>query len=139
MLGQSKNVFQAEIDAACEFIDFLKFNASYMEEIYKNQHKSTKILKNYKNKNIDVEYTKNTKDQKKITTSKNRGSKFFSYLIVFIISFFALVILLDTLKSPLINVFPVLEVILFSLFETLQMQMAYARNSSKGQCFLLFL
>ena len=30
MLGQSKNVFQAEIDAACEFIDFLNFNASYM-------------------------------------------------------------------------------------------------------------
>ena len=40
MLGQSKNVFQAEIDAACEFIDFLKFNASYMEEIYKNQPES---------------------------------------------------------------------------------------------------
>ena len=41
MLGQSKNVFQAEVDAACEFIDFLKFNASYMEEIYKNQPESS--------------------------------------------------------------------------------------------------
>ena len=41
MLGQSKNVFQAEIDAACEFIDFLNFNASYMEEIYKNQPESS--------------------------------------------------------------------------------------------------
>lgn len=41
MLGQSKNVYQAEIDAACEFIDFLNFNASYMEEIYKNQPESS--------------------------------------------------------------------------------------------------
>ena len=46
--------------------------------------------------------------------------KFFSYLTVFIISFVALIILVDTLKVPLINVFPDLEVILFSLFETFQ-------------------
>ena len=51
---------------------------------------------------------------------KNNGIKFFSYLIVFIISFVALIILLDTLKTPLINVFPGLEIILFNLFETLQ-------------------
>ncbi|MCH7408857.1 L-glutamate gamma-semialdehyde dehydrogenase [Belliella sp. DSM 111904] len=37
MLGQSKNAFQAEIDAACEFIDFLKFNVQYMTEIYAQQ------------------------------------------------------------------------------------------------------
>jgi len=37
MLGQSKNVFQAEIDAACEFIDFLRFNVKYMVEIYSQQ------------------------------------------------------------------------------------------------------
>ena len=61
--------------------------------------------------------------QKTIATSKNTNnkvSKFFSYLIVLIISFVALIILLDTLKTPLINVFPGLEIILFSLFETLQ-------------------
>ena len=50
----------------------------------------------------------------------NKGSKFFSYLIVFIISFVALVVLVDTLKTPLISVFPGLEIILFNLFETLQ-------------------
>ena len=37
MLGQSKNAFQAEIDAACEFIDFLKFNVHFLSEIYKQQ------------------------------------------------------------------------------------------------------
>ncbi|HEX6845702.1 MAG TPA: L-glutamate gamma-semialdehyde dehydrogenase [Chitinophagaceae bacterium] len=37
MLGQSKNVFQAEIDAACELIDFLRFNVHFLSEIYKQQ------------------------------------------------------------------------------------------------------
>ena len=37
MLGQSKNVFQAEVDAACEFIDFLRFNVSFMRELYEEQ------------------------------------------------------------------------------------------------------
>ena len=37
MLNQSKNVFQAEIDAACEFIDFINFNVKYAEDIYSEQ------------------------------------------------------------------------------------------------------
>ena len=37
MIAQSKTVHQAEIDAACEFIDFLRFNAFFMQEIYQNQ------------------------------------------------------------------------------------------------------
>jgi 1-pyrroline-5-carboxylate dehydrogenase len=37
MLGQSKNAFQAEIDSACEIIDFLRFNVQYMSEIYSEQ------------------------------------------------------------------------------------------------------
>lgn len=37
MLGQSKNVFQAEIDAACEFADFLRFNVHFLSEIYRQQ------------------------------------------------------------------------------------------------------
>ncbi|MCS7018078.1 MAG: L-glutamate gamma-semialdehyde dehydrogenase [Cytophagales bacterium] len=37
MLGQSKNVFQAEIDAACEIVDFLRFNVYFMQEIYRQQ------------------------------------------------------------------------------------------------------
>lgn len=37
MLGQSKNVFQAEIDSACELIDFLRFNVHFLSEIYKQQ------------------------------------------------------------------------------------------------------
>lgn len=41
MLGQSKNVFQAEIDSACEITDFLRFNVHYLSEIYKQQPNSS--------------------------------------------------------------------------------------------------
>jgi len=41
MLAQSKNIFQAEIDAACELIDFLRFNVQYMSEIYAEQPESS--------------------------------------------------------------------------------------------------
>ncbi len=41
MLGQSKNVFQAEIDSACELIDFFRFNVKYMAEIYGYQPQSS--------------------------------------------------------------------------------------------------
>ncbi|ROI07745.1 L-glutamate gamma-semialdehyde dehydrogenase [Chryseobacterium sp. H3056] len=37
MIGQSKNVHQAEIDAACEFIDFLRFNVEFMTDLYSEQ------------------------------------------------------------------------------------------------------
>ena len=41
MIGQSKNVYQAEIDAACELIDFFRFNVEFMTEIYSNQPQSS--------------------------------------------------------------------------------------------------
>ena len=79
--------------------------------------KSTELLK-------DNEIYKENKIQENTTTENNikisKISDFFSYLLVFLISFVALIILLDTLKSPLINVFPGLEIILFNLFETLK-------------------
>ena len=37
MLGQSKNVYQAEIDSACELIDFLRFNVHFLSDIYRQQ------------------------------------------------------------------------------------------------------
>jgi 1-pyrroline-5-carboxylate dehydrogenase len=40
MLGQSKNAYQAEIDSACELIDFLRFNVYFMSEIYRDQPES---------------------------------------------------------------------------------------------------
>ena len=89
------------------------------EEIVENKNPISKIETELNNQKKE----KNIEKRKEIKISKNTentGNKFFSYLIVFIISFVALIILLDTLKNPLINVFPGLEIILFNLFETLQ-------------------
>lgn len=46
MLGQSKNVFQAEIDSTCELVDFLRFNVKFMEEIYTGQPRSDRGIWN---------------------------------------------------------------------------------------------
>ena len=85
-----------------------------------------KIVENT-NKPNDVSIPKDIDDkihEKQIPVKnkikKNTSGKFFSYLVVSIISFAALIILIDTLKVPLISVFPGLEIILFSLFEILK-------------------
>lgn len=46
MIAQSKNVMQAEIDAACELIDFLRFNVEFMTDIYTNQPESSRGMWN---------------------------------------------------------------------------------------------
>jgi 1-pyrroline-5-carboxylate dehydrogenase len=46
MIVQSKNIFQAEIDAACELIDFLRFNVEFMTQIYSDQPKSNSDMWN---------------------------------------------------------------------------------------------
>jgi 1-pyrroline-5-carboxylate dehydrogenase len=46
MLGQSKNIYQAEIDCVCEFVDFLRLNCRFMHEIYRDQPYSPKGIFN---------------------------------------------------------------------------------------------
>ena len=94
-------------------------------KVEKKEEKIEEKKKEFEKINTKVNNKKeNILDKQKNNTlsknSKNNGIKFFSYLIVFIISFVALIILLDTLKIPLINVFPGLEIVLFNLFETLK-------------------
>ena len=71
-----------------------------------------------------VKKTKKIFEKEKSSTKKIKKEKidinYFSFFVVFIISFVALIILLDTLKTPLINIFPGLEIILINLYETLQ-------------------
>ena len=98
----------------------IETKAENKEDKIEEKQQPEEIIKteiNNKKKEKNSEKQKNTSTLKK---TENKGSKFFSYLIVFIISFVALIILLDTLKTPIINVFPGLEIILFNLFETLQ-------------------
>ena len=107
----------------------LKLNDDVIDEVSENQ-----IIKEIDEKNKpSIEKTVIEKKEKVIKktlvndpkpinhnkTSKNQG-KFFSFLIVFFISLIAFVVLVDTLKRPLINIFPHLEVFLLNLYETLQ-------------------
>ena len=54
--------------------------------------------------------------------------KFLSYIIVSIITFVAIIIVLDTFKSPLSNIFPNLELVLYNLFETLRDVILFAKD-----------
>ena len=75
------------------------------------------VNENKKSKS-ELSAIKETKGKSELV--ETQSTKFFSYLIVFIISLGALIILLDTLKAPLINIFPGLEFLLFNLYETLK-------------------
>jgi len=54
--------------------------------------------------------------------------KFLSYMIVTIITFVAIIIVLDTFKDPLSNIFPNLELVLYNLFETLRDLILFAKD-----------
>ena len=71
--------------------------------------------KRFKNKNFKTKKALVKYENRKKITFKN----LLSYFIVFIISFVALIIILDTFKSPLINYFPELELILYNLYESI--------------------
>jgi len=100
-------------------------NEDKLDIVDKKIEQTNEVKKSSSHSKID---TKDKKDLDKIADkqipsknkTKNTSGKFFSYIIVFIISFVALIILIDTLKTPLINIFPGLENILFSLFEMLK-------------------
>ena len=90
-------------------------------EPHENKTENDEIVKNNETISKNLTHKKQGKPNNlSLDKKKNIGSKFFSYLVVFFISLIALVILLDTLKTPLINTFPSLEVFLFNLFETLK-------------------
>ena len=88
------------------------------EDKSKNQFIKKLVEENKKAKS-ELSTIKETESKTEVI-KKTQSSKFFSYLIVFIISLGALIILLDTLKTPLIIIFPGLELLLFNLYETLK-------------------
>jgi len=116
---------------SCNHIWFFKKDLKEKLEIQKNEE--TKIIENQlsvdskiTNKTINTKdnYNKTSKKKSEIVKYQHKNkfsfSTFLSYIIVAIISFCALIILIDTFKSPLYNIFPGLELILYSLFETLK-------------------
>ena len=127
---------------SCDHVWFYKIEKNYTEPLPLSDNFADKNFENEINNIIleninepnDVSLQKDIDDKKDKTEDRiakkqipeknkiknNTSGKFFSYLLVSIISFVALIILIDTLKVPLINVFPGLEIHLFNLFETLK-------------------
>ena len=90
--------------------------------VVKKVKESSKVQEKDKKKRI-IEPKKNYKGTEIIEYKSKSSfslSNFLSYILVFIISFIAIIIVLDTFKTPLYNIFPKLEFLLFSLFETLK-------------------
>ena len=84
---------------------------------------NTELSKAKLNQELDKDIKKDNIIHNSDLPKKSRNitfGKFLSYIIVSIISFAVFVILIDTLKTPLIDIFPGLEILLFNLFETLQ-------------------
>ena len=93
-----------------------KVNFDNDNELYKNDKFTNNRTENKKEKKIDNKKYQLTKYNKK---SNFTFTKFLSYLVVSIISFIALIVIIDTFEKPLYSNFPVLELIMFNLFETL--------------------
>ena len=114
---------------ACGHVWFYK-----KEDEYKVNDEKAIISEEIDKKNQIPENTSPKKVKKQIFSKEKRGTeiveytpkttftfgKFLSYIIVIIVSFIAVVLLLDTFKVPLYKFFPNLEFILFSLYETLK-------------------
>ncbi len=84
---------------------------------------NSESLKSKLNHEIDKDIKNDNTIKKSDLPKKSKNitfTKFLSYIIVSIISFAVFVILIDTIKTPLIDIFPRLEIHLFNLFETLQ-------------------
>ena len=96
-------------------------NVNQVNEDSSKKHEESSLVKDKDIEDKETEISEINEIKTKPDVAKSNPSiKFFSYLIVFLISLGALFILLDTLKTPLINVFPGLELVLFNLYETLK-------------------
>jgi len=83
-------------------------------------------------KEIQIDIKKNTKKNEKSNIAKVSKtasfSKILSYILVSIITLVAIVLLLDTFKSPLSNLFPSLELLLYNLFESIKDMFLFFKN-----------
>ena len=122
-IEQSKNQIKAEIISP-------KSNNNDLEN-KKDDNVNEKLSKTEDTSNLEnVADTGPTSvelinENKKTTFSL---SKFLSYFLVFLISFIALIIVLDTFKSPLSSIIPGLEIFLYNFFETLKDLYLFVKN-----------
>ena len=100
-------------------------------ESNKDDHPNERLSKTDETNNLEnVAYTKPSSSE---LTNKNKKntfslSKFLSYFLVFLITFIALIIVLDTFKTPLSSIIPGLEIFLYNFFETLKDLYLFLKN-----------
>jgi predicted Zn finger-like uncharacterized protein len=114
-IEQSKNEIKAEINSP-------ESNNNDLEN-KKDNNLNEKLSKTEETSNL--ENVANAKLSSNELTNKNKKtkfniSKFLSYFLVFLITFIALIIVLDTFKTPLSSIIPGLEIFLYNFFETLK-------------------
>ena len=119
---------------SCDQTWFFNKNANEQTEpLIDKPAKQKKIL--YKDENINKSVSKAPiKPGSELVKYKPKYNftfgKFLSYIIVSIITFVAFIVVLDTFKSPLSNIFPNLELVLYNLFETLRDLILFAKDLS---------
>ena len=117
---------------SCDQTWFFNKNVTEQKEpLIDKRAKQKKIL--YQDENIEKSVSKTPiKPASELVKYKPEYNftfgKFLSYIIVSIITFVAIIIVLDTFKSPLSNIFPNLELILYNLFETLRDLILFAKD-----------
>ena len=117
-----------KIDGSLIPIEGRKLKCGSCEKVWFYRIPQSTELELSDNKTTD-EITKNLSNENKETNVQNKNnqinfggilSKILSYFIVILITLIAAIVILDTFKLPLSNIFPNLELILFNLFETLK-------------------
>ncbi len=117
---------------SCDQTWFFNKNAvEQIEQLIEKPIKQKKIL--YEDKNINKSASNvPIKAGSELIKYKPKHNftfgKFLNYIIVFIITFVAIIIILDTFKDPLSNIFPGLELVLYNLFETLRDLILFAKD-----------
>ena len=122
-IEQTKNEIKAKITSP-------KSNNNDLEN-KKDDHANEKILKTDETNNL--EKVANTVPSSNVLNNKNKKttlnvSKFLSYFLVILITFIALIIVLDTFLSPLSSIIPGLEIFLYNFFETLKDLYLFIKN-----------
>src|SRR6056300_329593 len=122
-IEQSKNEIKTEISSQ-------KSNDNILEN-KKDDYTNEKLSKT--DETINLENFANIEPSSNKLINKNKKnifsvSKVLSYFLVFLITFVALIIVLDTFKSPLSSIFPGLEIFLYNFFETLKDLYLFVKN-----------
>ena len=115
------NVLEDEADSEIISPSSIEEKIKIENEISQDQDKSP-------TNDIDNNEITNKKIKNEVTKNSFSIIKFFSYLLVLIISFIAIIIVLDTFKLSLGNIFPNLEIFLYNLFETIKDIYLFLKN-----------